>query len=705
MGIKNIKGGGKEYEKPLTMESMGKFTEFLKKHGFEPKNETLEPNPEKPQRAYTVVNNKRAMSGYYAYYDNFGTPIGFASDYRTGQTHNFKLSSRKSSEVNYEALEKFREQARQDQEQKHLKVAKKAKMIWDAGKPCDSHPYLDSKNVRSHNLREHNGKLLIPIIDEKGKMWSLQTIMPDGSKRFLAGGRTGGCFFLIGTHLIKESAKIGFGEGYATCATIFEDQNIPMVVCFNAGNLLSINTKFMESIPNKEFIIYADNDANGIGEKKAIEAAQKSNAEVVMPTEEGMDFNDQKAITGEIITKKVDVPDLVEFEKTTQGRIMATTDNYHALMKTYGIECYYDVIKKRIDIEIPNFKPIADLKDEAHLVELENLCIKNFVPHQRVRDAMKIIAQEHNPVARWIDSKPWDGVSRVTDFCDTVTAEDNRLKHMLMRKWLLSCVAAAFEVDGVSLEGLLVFQGKQGLGKTLWFKRLAEFNKGWLLEGATLDPKDKDSVKKAVSHWIVELGELESTFKKADINQLKAFITSKSDEMRLPYDRTFTNYQRRTAFFASVNEPEFLMDGSGNRRFWCLKVTDINPHHGIDMQQMWAEVKATLYKQGEKNWYLTKEERELLQESNEGFRTQGAVEDLLMQHVDFKPLESEKKPWQLTAMLRALGIRNPRNIDFKDASRVLTEFGIEPRKTNGKKVYDVSLIDLPTETTDEPLAF
>jgi hypothetical protein len=56
-------------------------------------------------------------------------------------------------------------------------------------------------------------------------------------------------------------------------------------------------------------------------------------------------------------------------------------------------------------------------------------------------------------------------------------------------------------------------------------------------------------------------------------------------------------------------------------------------------------------------------------------------------------------------MLRALGIRNPRNIDFKDASRVLTEFGIEPRKTNGKKVYDVSLIDLSTELEGESLAF
>ena len=374
-------------------------------------------------------------------------------------------------------------------------------------------------------------------------------------------------------------------------------------------------------------------------------------------------------------------------------------------MKSHDINCHYDVIKKRIEIDIPDFKPIADLKDEAMLVEVENICIKNFVPHQRVRDAMKIIAKEVNPVALWIDSKAWDGVSRVNDFCNTVSSRDEKLKHMLMRKWLLSCVACVYETEGVSLEGLLVFQGAQGLGKTLWFKRLADFNKGWLLEGATLDPKDKDSVKKAVSHWIVELGELESTFKKADINQLKAFITSRSDEMRLPYDRTFTNYQRRTAFFASVNEPEFLMDGSGNRRFWCLKVTDINPHHGIDMQQMWAEVKSTLFVQGEKNWYLTKEERDLLQESNEGFRTQGAVEDLLLQHVNFESDESRRKPWQLTAMLRALGIRNPRNIDFKDASRVLTDHGIEARKTNGKKVYDVQLVDLEEDINFDELVY
>ena len=81
------------------------------------------------------------------------------------------------------------------------------------------------------------------------------------------------------------------------------------------------------------------------------------------------------------------------------------------------------------------------------------------------------------------------------------------------------------------------------------------------------------------------------------------------------------------------------------------------------------------------------------------------MEDLLLQHVDFDALETEKKAWQLTAMLRALGIRNPRNIDFKDASRVLTGYNIQPRKTNGKKVYDVSLVELPLQSEQEPLAF
>ena len=238
MGIKNISDGSKNMDKPLQW-TLYSFQQFLEAHGFETKEE-LQVNPVKPQRAYTNVNNKKALSGYYAFYDNYGTPIGFASDYRTGQTHNFKLSGRKSTKINYDALEKFRQEAEEQQIAGHLRISEKAKTIWDVASPCDSHPYLLSKDVASHSLREHKGKLIIPIMDETGKLWSLQTIQQDGQKRFLAGGKTGGCFFIIGTELMKEAKTVGIGEGYATCMTIYKQKNIPMVVCFNAGNMLSV---------------------------------------------------------------------------------------------------------------------------------------------------------------------------------------------------------------------------------------------------------------------------------------------------------------------------------------------------------------------------------------------------------------------------------------------------------------------------------
>ena len=44
----------------------------------------------------------------------------------------------------------------------------------------------------------------------------------------------------------------------------------------------------------------------------------------------------------------------------------------------------------------------------------------------------------------------------------------------------------------------------------------------------------------------------------------------------------------------------------------------------------------------------------------------------------------------MTKLLRDLGIKSPRMPDFKEASRVLHEKGIEARRSNGKKIFDLS---------------
>ena len=707
MSLKITRPTTKNFDKPFTTDYLYEFERFLNDNG-------LEPEPKKGLvadgsigRAYINVGGQRKLVGWYQLWIDQSVPFGRLGDYRIAAdqpTAIWKPENQQRMKITKEQKEEIKELQRQaevKQAEKQSKAAVRAQAEWDKAIPCEKHDYLIKKNVLSYGLRVNaSGQLVIPLYDKQMSIVGLQFINADGKKIFLPGSKKSGSFFILGKEILKTANIINYAEGYATAASIFADFSQPVIVAFDAYNLSPVAEVMFEFFADRKHVFIADNDDSKTGEKEAAKACQiilKQNglAEVLMPQSKG-DYNDHKnddaeALDGELIPalNKLDLAVEHEFQRSASGRFLNTKDNISGVLQTHGVDVRYNVIKKRMEIDIPNTKFIADMKDEASLIEIEDRCINMGIPHTKVRDYLKILAREYNPVKEWIDSVPWDGHSRMQRFLNSlVTHDSNQLKEMLMRKWLISCLAAAYEENGVELEGILVLQGAQGLGKTLWFKRLCDYDRGWLLEGATLNPSDKDSVKRAVSHWIVELGEIESTFKKSDIDQLKAFVTAKTDELRLPYDRAFTTYQRRTAFYASVNAREFLTDTSGNRRFWVLAVKDIDVNHGVDMQQLWAEVKETMYIKGQKNWFLSPDEREMLNESNEIYRTQSSVEDLLLEHVDF---ESEfPKAVQMTKLLRDLGIKAPRMPDFKEAARVLHDRGIEPRRSNGRKVYDLT---------------
>ena len=707
MSLKITRPTTKNFDKPFTTDYLYEFERFLNENG-------LEPEPKKGLvadgsigRAYINVGGQRKLVGWYQLWIDQSVPFGRLGDYRIAAdqpTAIWKPENQQRMKITKEQKEEIKELQRQaevKQAEKQSKAAVRAQAEWDKAIPCEKHDYLIKKNVLSYGLRVNaSGQLVIPLYDKQMSIVGLQFINADGKKIFLPGSKKSGSFFILGKEILKTANIINYAEGYATAASIFADFSQPVIVAFDAYNLSPVAEVMFEFFADRKHVFIADNDDSKTGEKEAAKACQiilKQNglAEVLMPQTKG-DYNDHKnddaeALDGELIPalNKLDLAVEHEFQRSASGRFLNTKDNISGVLQTHGVDVRYNVIKKRMEIDIPNTKFIADMKDEASLIEIEDRCINMGIPHTKVRDYLKILAREYNPVKEWIDSVPWDGHTRMQRFLNSlVTHDSNQLKEMLMRKWLISCLAAAYEENGVELEGILVLQGAQGLGKTLWFKRLCDYDRGWLLEGATLNPSDKDSVKRAVSHWIVELGEIESTFKKSDIDQLKAFVTAKTDELRLPYDRAFTTYQRRTAFYASVNAREFLTDTSGNRRFWVLAVKDIDVNHGVDMQQLWAEVKETMYIKGQKNWFLSPDEREMLNESNEIYRTQSSVEDLLLEHVDF---ESEfPKAVQMTKLLRDLGIKAPRMPDFKEAARVLHDRGIEPRRSNGRKVYDLT---------------
>lgn len=212
--------------------------------------------------------------------------------------------------------------------------------------------------------------------------------------------------------------------------------------------------------------------------------------------------------------------------------------------------------------------------------------------------------RKYNPLKEWLESAPWDGVDRLGRYYDTVVS-DAPNKVLLMRKWAISAIAAVYHPEFHN-EGTLVLQGGQAAGKSSWLKSLAPG--GFSQTGLTLNPEHKDDVIRATTDvWISELGELDATFRKADVARLKAFLTEEFDRYRSPYGKVDSKVKRRVIFMASVNGKECLVDEE-NRRFWTIHTEEVRPM--TEPQQFWAQIR-TIYDTGER-WWLDRGEREEL---------------------------------------------------------------------------------------------
>lgn len=183
-------------------------------------------------------------------------------------------------------------------------VAQTAYERFDSATECTAHPYLSKKGVQSHGLRVDNqGNLLIPLFF-KGDICNLQTISQDSSKKlYIKDGRVKGATYTLGE--ILDDGVVFIAEGYATGASIFEALGgvYPVILTFDAGNMLACATDIRHDLPNHRLIFCADDDfatAQKTGKNTGIERAKQSasttNSEYISP-----DFgNDVRVETGEL---------------------------------------------------------------------------------------------------------------------------------------------------------------------------------------------------------------------------------------------------------------------------------------------------------------------------------------------------------------------------------------------------------------------
>lgn len=281
-------------------------------------------------------------------------------------------------------------------------------------------------------------------------------------------------------------------------------------------------------------------------------------------------------------------------DRTKSGSTPLTTiNNVRYITKHFGIGIRYNRVKKKVEISIPGLVGTQENADNVNMIYIIDLLARHGMSTGFATDFVCAIADENAycPAADHINSIAWDGIDRLDDFYDTVTvAEDypEQFKRTLLFKFLLSAVAAVLAERGFRSRGVLTLQGAQGIGKTSWVRSLLTdlaLRDQLIKTDHHMDGGDKDSRIGAITNWVVEIGELDSSFKK-DVARLKGFLTSDMDKIRRPYGKTECEYPRRTVFIATVNERYFLVDTTGNSRFWTLPVTKLNYDHNIDMQQV-----------------------------------------------------------------------------------------------------------------------
>jgi putative DNA primase/helicase len=180
-------------------------------------------------------------------------------------------------------------------------AALRAARIWATAGPAPAHhAYLVRKQVASLGLRrDTRDRLVVPLQDAHGRLHTLETIAPDGAKRFLAGGAKRGHFCVIGMDPVQmpdHSGPILICEGWATGASLAMATGHTVIAAMDAGNLFPVAQALRARFPDADLVIVADNDLKlerdtNHGVEAARKAALAVDARLAVPVTAG-DAND-----------------------------------------------------------------------------------------------------------------------------------------------------------------------------------------------------------------------------------------------------------------------------------------------------------------------------------------------------------------------------------------------------------------------------
>jgi predicted P-loop ATPase len=291
-------------------------------------------------------------------------------------------------------------------------------------------------------------------------------------------------------------------------------------------------------------------------------------------------------------------------------------------------------------------KPIESI--EHRYLEFAQIGVK--VSKELASDAIVYVARKnpYDPVREYLDHVAHEVQPIAINALSTTFLrpqdQPGTLYDAMLRCTLIAAVRRVYE-PGAKHDSACVLMGPQGCGKSTFWRNLG----GPFFSDALRDINSKDDLMVLHRSWLMEWAELDHLTNRRHAGQVKAFLSQQTDTFRVPYGKSTEDFPRRCIIVGSTNRDSgFLVDDTGNRRFWVVPVTAA-PHIPVDelllqRDAIWSAAVAA-YKAGEPN-HLPRDMERQVETENETYLVtnpwQQAIESYLMRRTSVSPLTSEE---------------------------------------------------------------
>ena len=284
-------------------------------------------------------------------------------------------------------------------------------------------------------------------------------------------------------------------------------------------------------------------------------------------------------------------------QRDRDGRLLINEANALHAFEQLGVSLSFDQFSHEEHIKgLDGYGPHLD---DAAMAAFRLKVWSDIGLKYQVTDFYAIVSVEarrnsRHPVKSYLDSLRWDGTKRIDTWLHTyLGAEANEVNSFTGRSVLIAAVRR-IRRPGSKFDTMLVLEGPQYLGKSTSLQALCP-DPQWFSNSFALNQGTKELMEQTANKWIVEIGEL-AGMRRSEVEHVKALLSRQVDEARLAYGRRTEKRPRQFIFIATTNKSNYLLDPSGNRRFWPVKVGlngEINCDAIVrDRDKLWAEASA-----------------------------------------------------------------------------------------------------------------